>query len=309
MRNFYGNLTLEERQVLAIVSSEYLEEILTPIIYGEFMEEAEIAGENVRLISKKMKSSYDDKNHKKAQEIHGESYTLTENGLNNLKSYAVMPTEHSRFARSENESQGLMLVSRVTGTIQAFDSPVDNDSAVELSLSFAEFSKSSLSTLDDDADDYMSNGVGINEILMSPEQYIRFVRTDGIDIPCTIVSNNGQRNDVPPVFLKTQTTIDENLREDIKAVISPLGKQADVVLGLLASTATGKKAMANLRAEVAKLNKIYENIHDDLGDTKVQGAKDTMEQFAKELNAHIAIEAKRLSPASQAMLPLFDIKA
>lgn len=308
MRNVILNLTKEERQALAVMASQYMENLLLPLKGNSFMVEQEIAGEKVRMVGAKLRLDYHGNTHNQLNAHYGRDMRLSESLLTTLLRLATYDVESKKSSdKITHESHGLMHINHSSGTFQLFDSPVIEHAAVSISLKQAGFHKSDIIDRDDELAS-MTDGMIYSEFKLSSEQYVRMIRMDSAEVPCTISHHMGQMNDAPPVGMKEQQKIKERMKEYLSVMFQPLQEQADVVKAMVENKSlTTKKAISDLRHEMEVLKSIYESLIDGLGERKLDAAQDVVHQFAKEMELQINREVLRLPEHKRDMLPIFKL--
>jgi hypothetical protein len=154
---------------------------------------------------------------------------------------------------SEENNFGVMYCGHRNGSRRLFDHPVDAHNTMCFSLSDASMRINGAN--DPERNEVsISAGLPLWEIEMSPEQFVRMIRSEYSEVPCTIGRSYGYLNDEPPTDYLQARQVSEDIRQSVNTAMAPLSEKVDVVCQeLINGTLSSKKkliAMLDLINEI-----------------------------------------------------------
>lgn len=221
--------------------------------------------------------------------------------LNSMRSFCTWndTSEYNSSHFPGEESNILCGVSHTSGGQQLFDSPVFEMNYVTMRFKSVYFTEP-----DSETSSYYeykpSSDKELIAISLSPEQYIRIMRSDSLEIPCTITRSHGNGNDAPPKSINKHEKIKEALHDDLTAVMEPLRIAVNEALSLMEGKSfSSKKAMNELSEKIQSVIDAYQDSGDDMVEHQYVAAKDVATVHAERLHKQINYEVNRLPAPAQ----------
>lgn len=293
------SLTQAERDVLSSSLTDMVAEYIGPVVrdLASHIGFTTIEGQELNIIkswdSLERDISY---RHKSFINHHGDA-VWHDDVLKTLCAFAAKADVSSPKPRvgalpSQN-SQGTLAINRPVGTFDLFDAPLAVSNCIEFNIALANLSHS-----DRDSPVHVSAGLSKIKFQMSPEQFIRFMRSESASIPCTIASKDGVRFDPPSPEFHVQHGIRKNLKKELSVHLAPLKRLESELLALLKTGPfTSKKAVAVVNAKFAEFEALYHALEPALADSKVAASNEIVDDFKSRFIQFAQNEAKKLPPS------------
>lgn len=296
MYKFLQSLTQEERDVLAASVTDFLVEYTSPVLkcVASRVMDVEVGETTLQMLN-------NDKNiqHYEYESLvkHYGAQVLPERAISSLLTFAAQADVSSTKAYLERESemspdsQAVMMVKHPHGRFNLFDTPVSADTCMEISLSSARLYRSRSS------EDSISiqDGAGKMEFMLSAEQYVRFMRSDSMSVPCTINSLNCENYDAPLPDYHVNHAIRKNLKKGLEKEVEPLAVLEKEIIGMVAGKSfTSKKAVNELAQKFEAFVQKFEKMEEPLKEHKFAAAHQIVDQFRSELEEQAQAELARL---------------
>lgn len=307
------NLTQEESDILSYIAADFVKEYINGVCsnHEELFNKIEVDGQQFSTIksSKDMSSALDCKQTYFVKK-HGAS-ALTE-GTIKLISHAGFLRDIKEFSKNSNKdeietqpSQVVIRSGNPEGEIYLFDSPLPVHKCVEFQICKARISRR-------DSDDTFNIGAGARKLdfRLSPEQYVRFMRSESLMVPCTISSINSDMFDPPLPDYEVRSKIRSNLRSDISKQAKPLYDSEKELIAFIKSNMpfTNKKTLKELNDRFLAFEKIYNEMQGDLKNNKINSAQNISEEFKKNLVKIAQREMERLPDHLKPQLYIPNLK-
>lgn len=307
------NLTQEESDILSYVATDFVKEYTEGVCYNHknLFEQFQIEGYTFNKIKseKDMRAALDCKQAGFVKK-HGDS-ALTEGViklicqaayLRDIESYKNNSTSGDADTQS---SQGVLRLSNPQGQIRLFDSPLEVSQCVEFQLCKARISRRG-------SEDVFSIHAGARKLdfRLSPEQFIRFMRSESMMIPCTISCINGDMFDPPLPDYDTHNKINSSLESEIAKQVKPLKEAQEDLLSFIKANMpfTSKKMLKELNDKFLAFERIYNEIKININNKKTSSAQDITEEFKKSLIKIASVEMERLPDHLKNKLYIPNIK-
>lgn len=189
---------------------------------------------------------------------------------------------------------GTMRATYTSGGFDLFDNPISLNSAVSLSISTAECYTSPHRSEDNEPVHVMEDRELV-DVLLSPEQWVRVLRSQSVSVPCTIGRSGGYMHDSPlPLDLEEIRVVD-NLRETLEGVCMPV-KNAAIRLSVLLAKApiTSKKGMAELDEAVDELACAIEQVTPEISAKQQEAIDSLVDAYSRRLTQMVNTETQKL---------------
>lgn len=299
MFRFHESLTEEEKLLLRHMTMQHLDSILPDDWDGSQKSTMsarkdnwyEIGGEqiNVQGLSKAnySLSSYQTK---------GLDLPYSHETISSLCNLANHVPRKKRVAEeTAQESQGVMLVNQTMGHHVLFDYPVTTQYCMTLSFSDAEVHESRVGEKA-----HIMDGKENLEVLMAPEQFVRFVRSSNVAIPCTISRYAGYLLDSPPMDHLEAVKLSVDVEASVNEITKELVQVADEVCELLESgKVNSKKKVRELEGLIDKLNQRYEEAVRKTADVQMDAIDGVRETYIHRLVEQVEREVQALPAAKR----------
>ena len=209
---------------------------------------------------------------------------------------------------SAAQAHGVLYCGHRSGDFQLFDHPIIERNAMSISLADAMLMKGGLGTAVDPVS--ISDGRQLWEIELSQEQFVRMIRGEYAEVPCTISHNAGYRFDPPDTSYLEQVKIHDETAANIRSVVSDLELAIDAVLELTqAGAITSKKRLAEFKAAIQEVEAQWEKVKPLLADcsqTAISAVKQDVQnrllsQVEKEIDALPAPEKAQVMRVIQGL--------
>lgn len=302
---WYSTLNNAEKALLAHMMTDYLNDAVDGKNQIETIEKSlVVAGQDITIKTaiKKPEFGYSQQVEADLKMAFGEE-TPHEFTLNSMTSFCKWDDgdDYNDGEFQGEDSNILCGVAHTSGGQYLFDSPVFEQNYVTLRFQSVYF-KSPDSKLGRSNDYRPSSDKEMLSIALSPEQYIRVMRSDSVEIPCTILRSHGASNDEPPRSINKHEQIKEALKADLTSVLGPLQQAVDETLSLMnGKSFTSKKAMAELSEKIKLVVDAYQKTGDDIVDHQFVAAKNVAKAHAERLQGQINYEINRLPRPIQNM--------
>lgn len=218
--------------------------------------------------------------------------------INRLFSYCFSPSEENKSSiDSFHDSHVVASVSHISSSYDLFDSPVMSSSHLSIQLNKAEFYQRDAAY----GDAYEpKNGQSILMVALSPDQYVRAMRSNSSCIPCTIKRSFSQINSELPNLYSKSEVIRKNLKEDLEASTHPLKKSVDEFISMTEGKSfSSKKQISVVEDKFNEVVSIYKSISSGLVELQKDSAKKVAENHVSRLQNNIDYEINRLPESVQ----------
>lgn len=307
------NLTQEESDILSYVATDFVKEYTEGVCHNHknLFEQFQIEGHTFNKIKseKDMRAALDCKQESFVKK-YGDS-ALTEGVIKLICQAAYLRDIDSHKNNSTSgdadtqSSQGVLRLCNPQGQIRLFDSPLEVSQCVEFQLCKARISRR-------DSEDVFSIHAGARKLdfRLSSEQFIRFMRSESMMIPCTISSMNGDMFDPPLPDYDVHNKLNSSLESEISKQVRPLREAQEALLSFIKANMpfTSKKTLKELNDKFLAFEKIYNEIKVDINNKKSASAQDIAEEFKKSLLRVANIEMERLPEHLKNKLYIPNIK-
>ncbi|PTH79046.1 hypothetical protein [Aeromonas veronii] len=296
MYKFLQSLTQEERDVLAASVTDFLVEYTSPVLkcVASRVMDVEVGETTLQMLN----SDKDIQRYEYDSLVkHYGSKVLPERAISSLLTFAKRADVAAIEAYLESEremspdSQAVMRVKHPHGRFDLFDTPVSADTCMEISLSSARLYRSRSS------EDNISvqDGSGKMEFQLSAEQYVRFMRSDSMSVPCTINSLNCENYDAPLPDYHVNHAIRKNLKAGLQKEIEPLAVlEKEIIEMVEGKSFTSKKAINELAQKFEAFVQKFDEMEEPLKEHKFAAAHQIVDQFRSELEDQAQAELARL---------------
>jgi len=310
MHNFFSSLSDDEKALLSHVCMQYMDRTYDE--HGVSKDWMRYWDRGMERVEHDVCINGVDMKIQGFAKRHPEFYTGTEkdNAVMAYESLSFMghiahyyPKDAAREAREmmSHPSFGTMDVGRHSGSFSLFDHPVREQHAISLSVSDADMYLPH--PQDPDSKISISGGRQLVEIKLSDSQYVRMIRGEFMEVPCTISRSFGYMNDEPnnrfmqPVKLRkdVETKIDE-LMVDINADLKKLCDE------LAEGKLTSKKKLAALIDLVDEIEQQWEPLYEQFKTLRTDSVQKVREVFIQRLAEQVNQDLKKLPANDQQLL-------
>lgn len=299
---FYDSLNEKEQALLAHLMTQHINGSLT---------------EKNKLDSRIIEISHENKQIPLTVIKRSENISFNNMAKNSVENYFNDNAPHeftleslvslSKFSKQEDTNKMIELerdafitagVNSTQGSQTLFDCPTDESSHMRIKFNQASFWEG-LKT--DNAEPIrLTSGKNILEIGLSSEQYVRMMRSDEIEVPCTIFRSHGAINDTPPKTLNTHCEIKEKLKIKLRQELDSLSSAVDEAITLITKEKlTTKKSLESLSLSLNKVFEEYDSAQDNLKTSKLNATKELVDTHRKRIEDQINYEVKRLPTSIQ----------
>lgn len=285
--NFTDDLTQDELNLLGLVTTEYLMANCNDgghatSIFNSVVQQ--VAGTD--LSGYRLCSNYDTYN-----------WLMKNPGkplVNMLARYAKNVVVERSVDIAPNDAFAMALVChRDSNGVHLFDIPGESYRNVALELYSTELRQRS--------DSYgsiyeASSCERVFELSMSPEQYVRLMRSDGVDIPCTIYSCYGTRVGRLPDNMRKSTAGDNAaIKSNVERVIDPLKIAVNAFIAEFGGApVSSKKKMEALKQRLADIVTTYQVVLKDIISIQEWATTDVVNYQVSELRRRVDTEIMRI---------------
>lgn len=191
-------------------------------------------------------------------------------------------------------AHGTMKATYTNGFFDLFDNPISLNSAVSLSIGTAKCYNAHSDSEGNEPVNVMEDRELI-DVLLSPEQWVRVLRSQAVSVPCTIGRSNGYLHDRPlPLDLEEVRVVDD-LEETLRGVCKPISDAALTLNALLEKAPiTSKKAMAELDEAVDALAEAIEQVTPEISQKQQDAIDELVGAYSRRLKLMVDKETKRL---------------
>lgn len=285
--NWADDLTQDELNLLGLVTAEYL---IANCNDGEYSARLfdpvvkEVAGTD--LSGYQLRPDYDSYNWSMRNPAKPLVSMLAHHAKNVAVESSVDITPNDAFAMAS-------VCHRDSNGIHLFDVPGQSHRNVALELYTTEFR----SKTDSHGSIFQASScVRIFELSMSPEQYVRLMRSDGADVPCTIYSCYGTRvGRLPDNMRKSTACNDEIIKHNVERVIEPLKIAVNAFISDFGGTpVSSKKKMEALKQRLADIGSTYQAVLKDILSIQEWATTDVVNYHVGEMRRRLDSEIMRI---------------
>lgn len=296
MYQFLQSLSQTERDILSSAMVDVLMEYAEPVCpkLRNCLGEVEVQGNQLIMVTDEADAKKQTDYMYKAFEKHYGAAAWSESLLSKVIGLASARDVDYVYVRSNDlpsqPSQGVIMFKSPNGQFDLFDSPLAVDKCIEIELSSAQIGR-----FDSDSQMRVSGGRGKLEFRLSSEQYVRFMRSSSMEVPCTISSREHELFDAPTPEYHANHKIRQKLKANMKEFMSPLKAMESELIGMLdGKTFTSKKTMEPVIAKLEEFDALYRSLEEEAGEKKVSAAKEIVEEFRKDMQKQAQVELNRL---------------
>lgn len=309
MMRFFESLTDEEKLVLSRLSLAYLDDKL-PEGWDEEKERVEfektVEGKQVTIQGFK-----DNFFELKTYRVQGMEFDLPVDDLMYI-SRLSNHQERKKLDLSEyrQKSYGAVLANQSSGGTHLFDHPVDTQNFISIEFNDARVYGDLDGSLNAGDEVRISGDVNTLNIRLAPEQYVRFVRSQNVKVPCTIARRAGYLNDEPESDYLTTVREANEVREQATEAVSPLIEIVKELADLLESgKMTSQKRFDTALALLEQAEAAYKECFEKVNEVQTGSVTRVQENFRQRMIDQVEHEVKSLPSAQkeQVMLLLQDI--
>lgn len=293
MINLMRELAPEERLALSLVANQALSRTLGDIgkDHTTHAQEVTVNGKLRTVEGIVEREKYDSIEHKLKQ-----AAGLSEELTNQLLSACTLKDDEE-FANQKDRtvnSHGTLLASFTSGGFELFDNPILVHNALSLTISTAE-THNSFRDKGDHEPVRVMGGRELLEVLLSPEQWVRVLRSEAVSVPCTISRSNGYIHDRPESLDLEEIKIMDDLEASLNGLCAPVAEAARYMVSLLGNApVTSKKAMDELYGAVDALEDAIEKVTPNISDRQQEAIDDLVCAYSGRLEMMIQEETNRL---------------
>lgn len=309
MMRFFESLTDEEKLVLSRLSLAYLDDKLQEG-WDENKErvdyEKTVEGKQVTIQGFK-----DNFFELKTYCVRGMDFDLPVDDLMYI-SRLSNHKERKKLDLSEyrQKSYGAVLANQTSGSTHLFDHPVDTQNFISIEFNDAKVYGDLEGGLNAGDEVRISGDVNTLNIRLAPEQYVRFVRSQSVKVPCTIARRAGYLNDEPEKDYLTTVKEAKEVREKAVEAVSPLVKIMTELADLLESgKMTSQKSFATALDLIDQAEAAYQECFRQVSEVQTGSVTRVQENFRQRMIDQVEHEVKSLPAAQkeQVLLILKDI--
>lgn len=306
MNRFFESLTDNEKALLSHLSMDYLDHALKEG-WDERKERVDhpftIEGKEIAVQSFK-NAHY----HLKGYTIKGMETDLDEDQLMFLSRIANFKEEKGGVYLHEyhQPSYGTLLANQVNGSFELFDHPVQTQYAISLEFSDAHVSGDIDGSLKAGDTIRVSGGKNLLTVLLAPEQYVRFVRSQSVKVPCTISRRAGYLNDRPDSSYLVANKEGQSVYQAAAKAIEPLAELVEQISDLLESgKMTSVKRLTVVEGLLGEAEEAMKASFGEIQSSQMGAVSGIQQNFMGRMVDHIEREVEALPPQQkQTMLAI-----
>lgn len=298
MMRFFESLTEEEKAVLSRLSLAYLDDNLSE---GWDDKKARVDHEMTIEGKPEIVQGFEDNFFElKSYNLRGVDTALPADDLMFLSRIANFQKEKKvDLAEYRQKAFGVVLANQTSGGHHLFDHPVDTQHHISIEFNDARVYGNLDGKLEVGEEVRISGGVNTLNIKLAPEQYVRFVRSQSVKVPCTIARRAGYLNDEPESSYLTTVKEAKDVQVQAREAVAPLVKTMTELTDLLASgKMTSRKRFAEALALIEEVEAAYKECFDKVNEAQTGSVARVQENFVQRMIEQVEHEAKSL-PAAQ----------
>lgn len=303
MNRFYESLTENERALLSHLAMDYLDNAL-----GEKWDEGKERVENIFVIEGKdvaVQSFRDVHYHLKTFTIQGMETDLDEEQLTDISRLANYKVKNRGVYLHEyhQPAYGTLLANQSNGSFTLFDHPIETQYAISLEFSDAHVSGDLDGSLKAGDTIRVSGGKNLLTVYLAPEQYVRFVRSQSVKVPCTISRRAGYLNDKPDASYLVANKEGVSVYQSTQKAIQPLVALVEQISDLLESgKMTSVKRLTEVEALLEEAEGVMKASFDEVQSSQVDAVSEIQQNFMGRMMDHIEREVEALPPQQKQMM-------
>lgn len=294
MIGFYESLTAEERVALSHLALSYLDDVL-PSDWDENKTRLDHA---VTIEGKEVIVQGFENPHfgAKTYTLRGVEAALDEDQIVELSKIANYRQKESfDLEEYRQPAYGTLMANQSNGLFDLFDHPVQTQRAISLEISDAR--------LHGDLDGKLKVGEEVRimgdkatvNIQLAPEQYVRFVRSQRVKVPCTISRRGGYLNDALDQSYLTAIKEANDVHVKTSEAVSVLGEVAQQVIDLLGSgKMTSPKRFAEVETLLNQVEEAYRECFKSVNEAQAGAVSRVQENFMQRMIDQVELEVQAL---------------
>lgn len=306
-RSWYTKLSPLEKQLLSVALYSYMKPIVKGAYRGE-SKEIEIIAENgesftMDVLAKSVEYLHDIPKkcteHFSNVEDNDQRKAPKEWAFRKLIGSSTAP-DIEKDDNMAQDSHVMVSVFSRSGFVNLFDHPSESSRAMCLEVKTAKFYDSLNKNASNDYRFEPSADRDLLEVALSPEQFVRAMRSDSMKVSCSIIGSFGEINDLPPRNLNKTDRIKKDLTSDLDSILKKTNSIALEMIELIGKNAvTSKKKIAEIQAHLDALKSELSSTQGEMETLRTNAMQDVAEHHMKSLKAQIDFEIKKLPLAKQ----------
>lgn len=226
--------------------------------------------------------------------------------MGNLANYQSPQASLSKRERDiEADQFGVMYCGQRSGSSVLFDHPVYAQYVMCLSLSDAALHSNDRAD-PNHGEISISDGMSLWDIEMSQEQFVRMIRGEYTEVPCTIGRSFGYLHDRPPADHHVARKLSSGVRGAVREITQPLSEKVKAACDTIGSGAlTSKKKMLAMLDLINEIETEWGALRGSIKETQEEAVEQVKAEFQRRLIDQVDKDTQQLPPSErQALLGL-----